>query len=578
MSSIHNDNCQFCVRFEVNINSGLPIDYLIATRVHYATIVDMHKIWDYFNPLREPSKYSNANVISLRNEIDTLTLFRQRILDLVSLGLDASLSETMVDAIDSIFLSIDNVCNMSMENVGIREGKTYLNHLTDRISPRHSSHGLVFNSTLRYFQETIHPFINVGNCSARNGTLPNALSRVIYESTSPSKYLIQSNNITFRVVEVPIEWSDTSGGREAVNRETDEVPKVDGDVGRGVRTVLRGLLVSSSQEDVSKPLLHFSNVDPGGFMTTVVLTCTDVDAVGDVAQVGIGGDIHALSLGASSDHSSTKSICTANREFLTASYHKVVVILPFLAGYHADFIKPPSASRPPATMSSPLAGKRLLSLGIGGGELIGFLLAHHPALTIHAVDVDDTMTTIARRFFDFPPFTQGASASTDGSTSDRLHVFHKDAWQHLQQQVSEGVSYDVVVVDIFDETTNLNSTEDTNLFTLRNDANIQLLANVTARHDGLAIIHLHSNIYFDRYFQSIAKCFADTVVFETDGSKLVVASHTPLLLPVITNENVASTYRPCENPVLVADAILNYGKASRYDNEIPYGARYALLC
>lgn len=79
------------------------------------------------------------------------------------------------------------------------------------------------------------------------------------------------------------------------------------------------------------------------------------------------------------------------------------------------------------------ASPRILVLGLGGGCLPSFLHASIPRAAITAVEIDETVAEIARKYFKLP---------------EDVEVVVEDALQFVEKQQAAGKTYDVVIVDI----------------------------------------------------------------------------------------------------------------------------------
>ncbi len=90
--------------------------------------------------------------------------------------------------------------------------------------------------------------------------------------------------------------------------------------------------------------------------------------------------------------------------------------------------------------------RRICVLGCGGYDYPEYLIAHHPALTVDAVEIDPSITALARRFF----FLDRAIEEFDAQTPHRLNLIAADALEHLE---TADASYDAIVNDTFDGST-----------------------------------------------------------------------------------------------------------------------------
>ena len=87
--------------------------------------------------------------------------------------------------------------------------------------------------------------------------------------------------------------------------------------------------------------------------------------------------------------------------------------------------------------------ERVCVLGCGGYDYPEHLIAHHPDVVVDAVEIDPTITSIARRYF----FLDRLIEEYDTEATGRLQLICADALDHLQQQ---GPLYDAIVNDVFD--------------------------------------------------------------------------------------------------------------------------------
>lgn len=79
---------------------------------------------------------------------------------------------------------------------------------------------------------------------------------------------------------------------------------------------------------------------------------------------------------------------------------------------------------------------RILMIGLGGGSQARFLLQHYPDCHIDAVEIEPSITLLARRFF----------ALTE---NERLNVYHM-ALESFLEHLPEYSRYDLVLIDAFD--------------------------------------------------------------------------------------------------------------------------------
>ena len=87
--------------------------------------------------------------------------------------------------------------------------------------------------------------------------------------------------------------------------------------------------------------------------------------------------------------------------------------------------------------------RRVAVLGCGGYDYPEHLIAHHPDVTVDAVEIDPAITAIARRYF----FLDRIIEEYDAETSGRLNLVCDDALAFLQ---ATDKRYDAIVNDAFD--------------------------------------------------------------------------------------------------------------------------------
>jgi spermidine synthase len=80
--------------------------------------------------------------------------------------------------------------------------------------------------------------------------------------------------------------------------------------------------------------------------------------------------------------------------------------------------------------------KRILVLGIGAGSFIRFFLHHFPECMIDAVDNSQNVISAAKKFFQI-------------SQQTNLSIYHSDGFLFLQE--TQGIKYDIILVDAFDK-------------------------------------------------------------------------------------------------------------------------------
>ena len=88
----------------------------------------------------------------------------------------------------------------------------------------------------------------------------------------------------------------------------------------------------------------------------------------------------------------------------------------------------------------------VLVLGCGGYDYPEYLIAHHPEVSVVAVEVDPAITDIARRYFHLDRCIEEFETEQNG----RLIMVCADARAFLDQAAQEGCTWDAIVNDTFD--------------------------------------------------------------------------------------------------------------------------------
>ena len=87
--------------------------------------------------------------------------------------------------------------------------------------------------------------------------------------------------------------------------------------------------------------------------------------------------------------------------------------------------------------------RRVCVLGCGGYDYPEHLVAHHPEVTVDAVEIDPAITSIAERYF----FLDRLIEEFETEQTGRLNLVCADALDHL---TGSGPAYDAIVNDCFD--------------------------------------------------------------------------------------------------------------------------------
>ncbi len=90
--------------------------------------------------------------------------------------------------------------------------------------------------------------------------------------------------------------------------------------------------------------------------------------------------------------------------------------------------------------------RRVLVLGCGGYDYPEHLLAHHPEVSVDAIEIDPAITDIAQRYF----WLDRCIEEFDAEESGRLHMFCADARIFLEEAAARNITWDAIVNDTFD--------------------------------------------------------------------------------------------------------------------------------
>lgn len=294
---------------------------------------------------------------------------------------------------------------------------------------------------------------------------------------------------------------------------------------------LRGLILAPADKDIRKFQTDFGQLDYGGYATVVHLNCRSMFE------------------------------CAAAENQLFAAYHRV------MAG---------ALSFAPIPLHEASGEQTMLCLGVGGGELISFLLSHHANLRIDAVEIEESIIRLAQRYFHLP--------TCDGAEC-RLSITHQDAWTYLEQVVASQRSYDYLLCDLFDaRVVVVDETGDSNVPGISFEWNVELMSKALRPLTGLAVLHIHNGPAFSVYWGLINKYFSHAILLVSGGSFIIAASQRGEMMSFEESAtghysvSSISSVNPCTDFQKMAAAIIKFGKANGYGNQIALGTRYASYC
>ena len=316
-----------------------------------------------------------------------------------------------------------------------------------------------------------------------------------------------------------------------------------------------------------------------------------------------------------------------------------------------------------------LPRRRILSLGLGGGELHGFILEHFPCVGVDSVDLDRRVISLAENKFGlqtcqtlFHPNVESywdrlrerdsarknkgfreedalADASSDemscletenglcdtdlreedtqetdlynkivdddllfaGPSDDcRSRVYEADAWSFILTAARRGnLVWDVVIMDLFDATALLWSGQpgqgrsNAALPTIRIQALLGALKNITEKSTGIVILHIHKDESYEIILRAVKTTFRSVVqiaVGFNDG--VIVASQYEGLRVQGTNHNSEekhnlrattgiarfrrSDWMCSDDSFGSVGGIVNFSNANRYSTRMIMSERFSV--
>lgn len=90
--------------------------------------------------------------------------------------------------------------------------------------------------------------------------------------------------------------------------------------------------------------------------------------------------------------------------------------------------------------------RRVLVLGCGGYDYPEHLIAHHPEVSVDAIEIDPAITDIAQRYF----WLDRCIEEFDTEENGRLHLFCADARIFLEEAAARNITWDAIVNDTYD--------------------------------------------------------------------------------------------------------------------------------
>ena len=225
---------------------------------------------------------------------------------------------------------------------------------------------------------------------------------------------------------------------------------------------------------------------------------------------------------------------------------------------------------------------RVLSLGLGGGDLHVFLLTHFPCMEVDSVEVNSDLVSMAETSMGLRSYicrlqtiANSSSDSEGGVELERLQTLRDeqsqdgapcrsrviigDAWDYISYALSRGVHlhrpsvvidasgsvqsdevagdsswlYDVIIFDVFadnDEWDGTINEGQSNSYVAKASSvrSLQSVRELLTPYTGMAMFHIHRDSQHDRYVASIEDYF--------HHSQMAV-------LAVTTNDNVVAVFR-----------------------------------
>ena len=284
---------------------------------------------------------------------------------------------------------------------------------------------------------------------------------------------------------------------------------------------------------------------------------------------------------------------------------------------------------------------RVLSLGLGGGEMHVFLLTHFPCMEVDSVEVNPDLVDMAERNMglegyicrlqvigngsmeregEAPPerLQTLRSVRSQGGLPCRSRVIIGDAWDYISYALSRSsievdvsgnvpsdsvladssssLLYDVIIFDVFSDNDEWDGTVnegESNSFVDKasSDKSLQSVRALLAPLTGMAMFHIHRDSNHDRYVARIEENFhrSQMAVLAITTNDNVVAVFKDAFREssqdhedVNASEATSGLYRtrdhPCQSPMAFSDHVVDFSRKFQLLDSVAYNGQFALNC
>jgi len=313
--------------------------------------------------------------------------------------------------------------------------------------------------------------------------------------------------------------------------------------------------------------------------------------------------------------------CTPIRDTLNTLYHTTIGVVAMsmskaLAAHTPSLQEHKLSLLFSEDCESPL---RMLSLGLGGGELHGALLERFPCIGVDSVEIESVVIEVAQSHFhlgvcevtdNMLPVTNSVTTSTTCASDEdcksgsarsvpgnhitgdacRSRVFQYDARAFVREAAERGdLTWAFVVLDVF----NASFTQWegypgeglSNIVVDREELRFMLTAvrDITDPTVGLVILHLHKDSMYEVYMNVVNSLFESVIHVNVDENEgVIIASRYAglgVLGAISASESVTNEEQDdwlCGDPHGSAEAIVDFARKHGYGVREAMSLRYAV--
>ncbi|RYH24233.1 hypothetical protein EON65_16960 [archaeon] len=288
--------------------------------------------------------------------------------------------------------------------------------------------------------------------------------------------------------------------------------------------------------------------------------------------------------------------CLSTRELLCCSHTKDLICIPFghliITHYNSMILAGALAlATPPRDSTS-----KVLSIGLGGGELHAGLMAYFKHMDVYSVDISSEVVHMAWEQFgmkhfvcsvhylekgEFAPYVPLHLSAVQGRTKyihahlrnpDCLsHIVIAEVWELIdalfnakmsetRNKMPMPVQYDIIVFDAFDVSTSTWSAK-----AFEGESNIRsgyaILSMNKVRNllteDGSAVFHIHKDKNFLSYVDMLKEVFGDknVVVFDISALDSIVVAANSVFFPRIHEYTPRNELQQCDEVDINFDSV-----------------------